>query len=148
MVREWIHEWSDVQGGIVSEIGYGHVKTLKDGTFERAVQRVTEALRAEGFGVLTEIDVKHTLKQKLDVEFRPYVIFGACNPTLARRALEAEPQIGLLLPCNVVVQEVEGGVAVSIADPRGLFRLVGNPALEPVVEEAESRLRRVAEALG
>jgi uncharacterized protein (DUF302 family) len=133
----------------VSGLSYGYERTLENETFDGAVQKVTEALRAEGFGVLTEIDVRQTLKKKLDVDFRRYVIFGACNPTLARRALEAEPQIGLLLPCNVVVQEASGGgVTVSIADPRVMFQLVGNAALEPVVQEAETRLNRVIEALG
>ena len=133
----------------MSELRYGYEKTLENETFDGAVRKVTEALRTEGFGVLTEIDVRQTLKKKLDVDFRRYVIFGACNPTLARRALEVEPQIGLLLPCNVVVQEAPGGgVTVSIADPRIMSQLVENPALEPVVEEAETRLGRVIEALG
>ena len=132
----------------MSELSYGYEKTLDSETFDGAVRKVTEALRTEGFGVLTEIDVRQTLRKKLDVDFRRYVIFGACNPTLARQALEVEPQIGLLLPCNVVVQEApSGGVTVSIADPRVMFQLVGNAALEPVVEEAETRLSRVIEAL-
>jgi uncharacterized protein (DUF302 family) len=98
--------------------------------------------------VLTEIDVKNTLKRKLDVDFRRYIILGACNPRLARQALEAEEHIGLLLPCNVVVQEnPEGRVSVSIADPRAMFRLVDSDALQPIAEEAEARLRRVAQSL-
>jgi uncharacterized protein (DUF302 family) len=98
---------------------YGFERRLADSTFDQAVEKVTAALKSEGFGVLTEIDVKATLRKKLDVDFRRYVILGACNPNLAHRALAAEPQIGLLLPCNVVVQEApEGGVVVSIADPR------------------------------
>ena len=132
----------------MSELSYGYEKTLENETFDGAVRKVTEALGTEGFGVLTEIDVRQTLRKKLDVDFRRYVIFGACNPILARQALEVEPQIGLLLPCNVVVQEAPGGgVTVSIADPRVLFKLVGNAALEAVVEEAETRLSRVIEAL-
>jgi len=133
----------------MSDLTYGYEKTLENETFDGAVRKITEALMTEGFGVLTEIDVRQTLKKKLDVDFRRYVIFGACNPTLAGRALEVEPQIGLLLPCNVVVQEAPGGgTTVSIADPRVMFQLVGNPALEPVVKEAEARLRRVIETLG
>ena len=128
---------------------YGFERTLERTTFDAAVARVTTALQAEGFGVLTEIDVAATLKKKLDVTFRRYVILGACNPTLAHRALQSEPQIGLLLPCNVVVQEAAGDrVTVSIADPRAMFAMVDNPAVAPVAEEADARLRRVMSALG
>jgi uncharacterized protein (DUF302 family) len=127
---------------------YGYGKEIKGITLDEAKSRVSDALAKEGFGILTEIDVKVTLKKKLDVDFRPYVILGACNPTLAHRALGAEPQIGLLLPCNVVIQQEGDGVTVSIADPRAMFSLVRNPELEPVVEEADRRLRRVLDALG
>jgi uncharacterized protein (DUF302 family) len=128
---------------------YGFERKLADTTFDQAVEKVTAALKSEGFGVLTEIDVKATLRRKLDVDFRRYVILGACNPDLAHRALAAEPQIGLLLPCNVVVQEApEGGVVVSIADPRAMFALVDNAAVSPVAAEAEERLRRVIDAAG
>ena len=132
----------------MNEVRYGFERTLGDIGFEAAEARVTAALQAEGFGVLTRIDVKDTLKKKLDVDFRRYVILGACNPPLARRALDAEPQIGLLLPCNVVVQERQGGeVQVSIADPRAMFSLVDNPAVAPVASEVDARLRRVLGAL-
>lgn len=128
---------------------YGFERRLADTTFEQAVEKVTAALKSEGFGVLTEIDVKATLRKKLDVDFRRYVILGACNPKLAHRALAAEPQIGLLLPCNVVVQEApEGAVVVSMADPRAMFAMVDNPAVAPVAAEADERLRRVIDALG
>jgi uncharacterized protein (DUF302 family) len=127
---------------------YGYGKEIKGITLDEAKSQVSDALAKEGFGILTEIDVKATLKKKLDVDFRPYVILGACNPTLAHRALGAEPQIGLLLPCNVVIQQEGDGVTVSIADPRAMFSLVRNPELEPVVEEADRRLRRVLDALG
>jgi uncharacterized protein (DUF302 family) len=128
---------------------YGFESRLADATFDQAVEKVTAALKGEGFGVLTEIDVQATLKKKLDIDFRRYVILGACNPTLAHRALSAEPQIGLLLPCNVVVQEApEGGVVVSIADPRAMFSRVDNTAVSPVAREAEERLRRVLDAVG
>jgi uncharacterized protein (DUF302 family) len=116
--------------------------------FEDAVAKVTAALRAEGFGVLTEIDVQATLKQKLGVDFRRYVILGACNPPLAHRALEAEPHIGLLLPCNLVVQErKEGGSIVSILDPKAMFTLVDQSSMARLAEEVDQRLRRVLAAL-
>jgi len=132
----------------MGELGYGFERTLAGMPFESAVEKVTAVLKQEGFGVLTEIDVKDTLKKKLDVDFRRYVILGACNPNLAHRALGAEPQIGILLPCNVVVQEAQNGsVIVSIADPKTIFSLVDNPALASVVDEAEQRLRRVIDAI-
>lgn len=127
---------------------YGFERTLEGRSFDDAVACVTAALKSEGFGVLTEIDVKETLKKKLDVDFRRYVILGACNPQLAHKALTAESQIGLLLPCNVVVQEAPGGrVVVSIADPKAMFTLVDNPGVAPVAAEADARLRRVLNAL-
>lgn len=116
--------------------------------FDTAVQRVTEALKMEGFGVLTEIDVKATMKKKLDVDFRPYKIFGACNPALAHRALTAAPEVGLLLPCNVTVsQEGEGLVNVSIVDPISMLGVVQHPDLEAVAQEARAKLERVAVSL-
>ena len=116
--------------------------------FEEALTRVTAALKAEGFGVLTEIDVKETLKKKLDVDFRPYKILGACNPPLAYRALSAVPEAGLLLPCNVTVSFAEDNVTdVSIIDPLSMLGLVQHPDLEPIAEEARARLDRVAAAL-
>jgi uncharacterized protein (DUF302 family) len=131
----------------MGKLRYGFEKRLA-GTFDQAVEKVTAALKSEGFGVLTEIDVKDTLKKKLGVNFRRYVILGACNPNLAHQALGLESQIGLLLPCNVVVQEApEGGVTVSIADPKAMFTIVDNPAVAPVAEEADARLRRVMAAL-
>ncbi len=118
-----------------------------NGDFAGAVQKVTAALKAEGFGVLTEIDVQDTLKKKLDVEFRQYKILGACNPPLAYRALSAAPEIGLLLPCNVVVAEAEAGVDISLVDPLGMLGFVGRPEIEPIAHEARARLERVAAAL-
>jgi len=132
----------------MENLSYGFYADI-DTDFETAIVRVPQALMDEGFGVLTEIDVKATLKKKLDVDFRRYLILGACNPPLAKQALEAEPQIGLLLPCNVVIQErSEGGVTVSVADPKAMFRLVDNPKLKPVADEAERRLRRALRAVG
>ena len=116
--------------------------------FDEALTQVTAALKAEGFGVLTEIDVKETLKKKLDVDFRPYKILGACNPPLAYRALSAAPEVGLLLPCNVTVSYVEDQVTeVAIIDPLSMLGIVNHPDLEPVAEEARARLDRVAAAL-
>ncbi len=116
--------------------------------FDEAQAQVTAALKAEGFGVLTEIDVKETLKKKLDVDFRPYKILGACNPPLAYRALSTAPEVGLLLPCNVTVSYVEENVTeVSIIDPLSMLGFVQHPDLEPVAEEARARLDRVAQAL-
>ena len=124
---------------------YGYTVHLRDVSFDEARQRITDALKQQGFGVLTEIDVQATLKAKLDQEFRPYVILGACNPHLAHRALQAELGIGLLLPCNVCVWEEDGGSVVSIARPDAMFELVKNGALQPIVEDADQRLRRALE---
>jgi uncharacterized protein (DUF302 family) len=127
--------------------GYGFGTSL-DLPFEQAVERVTEALKAEGFGVLTTIDVRKTLNDKIGVEFEPYVILGACNPHLAHRALQAEHALGLLLPCNVIVHEHDGRSAVSIVDPARMLGVVGdNAELTAVADEAEARLRRVVAAL-
>ena len=116
--------------------------------YESALACVIEALKAEGFGVLTEIDVKESLKKKLGVDFRPYKILGACNPPLAHRALTIAPEVGLLLPCNVTVSQVEVGVTeVSLVDPLAMLGVVANLELEPVAQEARARLERVAAAL-
>ena len=116
--------------------------------FDDAVTRVTDALKVEGFGVLTTIDVKSTLKQKLDLDFRKYVILGACNPSLASRALAAELEIGLLLPCNVIVYELEPGrTAVSAMAPLPAMGIVGNPTLKDVAAEADAKLRRALSSL-
>lgn len=117
--------------------------------FEAAEQRTRELLKEEGFGVLTEIDVRGTLKEKLGADFRPYRILGACNPHLAHQALNAEAGIGLLLPCNVVIEEDAGGTTrVRFLEPIAALGVVGNPALEPIAKKASERLHRVAEALG
>ena len=116
--------------------------------YDEAVQRVKDALKAEGFGVLTEIDVRKTMREKLGVEKEPYVILGACNPPLAYRALEQEPDIGLLLPCNVVVRAEGVASRVDIADPQAMLGIVGNEQLSAVADEAKQRLQRVIAALG
>lgn len=116
--------------------------------YEQAIERVTAALKAEGFGVLTEIDVRQTLKNKLDVDFQRYVIMGACNPNLAHQALQSELEVGLLLPCNVVVTEHDTGSDVLIGHPMIMMMNVsGNAALEPIAREAHERLQRVRDAL-
>jgi uncharacterized protein (DUF302 family) len=118
-------------------------------SYERAVERATEALKAQGFGVLTTIDVQQTLKQKLDRDFRKYVILGACNPPLADRALHAELEVGLLLPCNVIVYELSPGRSVVAAmAPLAALGIVGeNPELKSVATEADSRLRSALTAV-
>ncbi len=125
---------------------YGLRITL-DVPYEEAVERVTAALKEEGFGILTTIDVKETLKKKLDVDFRKYVILGACNPPLAHQALTAEREIGLLLPCNVIVYEEDGQSVVAAADPIAMMEIVGNEALDAVAQEARQRLERALTAL-
>jgi len=121
-----------------------------DAPFDEALDRVTAALKEQGFGVLTRIDVKETLKAKLDVDFRDYVIFGACNPKLANRALSARPEIGLLLPCNVTLETTDDGVLVRIADPSVMMGMGGfenDPEVVAIAEEAHALLSKVAESL-
>ena len=128
-------------------MSYHFTKTI-DLPFDQAVVRVTEALKREGFGVLTDIDVSATLKSKLGVEFRPYRILGACNPTLANRALELEDKIGTMLPCNVIVQEHgAGNVEVSAVDPAASMQAIQNPALTEVAEDVRGRLQKVVDSL-
>ena len=112
-----------------------------------AEELVAEELKKEGFGVLTEIDVAETLKKKIDVDFRPYKILGACNPTLAHKALELAPDVGLLLPCNVVLQKQDNEIRVSIIDPTKMANVVPTNELEPLMSEAKEKLQRVVDSL-
>jgi len=128
---------------------YG-ISTTVPLSFHQALARTREALASEGFGVLTEIDVTATLRKKLDVEFRPYVILGACNPSLAHRALQAELDIGLLLPCNIVVYATDDPACTMVAalDPVAALSLSGNEAVRPIAEEVRGRLERVVASVG
>jgi uncharacterized protein (DUF302 family) len=123
---------------------YVHLKV----DYETALTRTVDALKVEGFGILTEIDVKETLKKKLGVDYPPYKILGACNPPLAHRALTAAPEVGLLLPCNVTVRQLEDGtIEVAMIDPLMMMGVISNPALKPIADEALARLERVAQSL-
>ena len=126
---------------------YGY-RTLVRETYEEAIPRVTEALKAQGFGVLTEIDVKATLKKKLDVDFRKYIILGACNPSLAHKALSAEVELGIFLPCNVIVYEDDQGqTVVSAMNPQAAMQVVENSALQEVAAAVADKLRKVIQSL-
>jgi len=125
---------------------YGFSKTI-DLPYEQAIEKVTVELKKEGFGVLTSIDVKVTLKQKINVDFKKYTILGACNPPIAHRALQEEEEIGLLLPCNVIVYEKEGKTRVSIFDPMVMTWIMENDQMKPIASEVQERLQRVLKAI-
>lgn len=124
-----------------------YIATTIGGEFDDAITRVTEALKKEGFGVLTDIDVAATLKKKIDVGFRPYRILGACNPRMAHDALSVEDKIGVLLPCNVIVQQTDEGVEVAAVDPAASLGRVGNPALDEAAKTVKAALTRVVESV-
>ncbi len=127
-------------------MSYGISKTTSL-SFEQTIEKVTEELKKEGFGVLTTIDMKETLKKKIDVDIPRYTILGACNPHFANKALQVEKEIGLLLPCNVLVYEQDGSVTVSAFDPIIMDKIVSNPAIQSISEEVQQRLRRVIAAM-
>jgi len=125
---------------------YGFSKTT-DYSFEQAIEKVTEELKKEGFGILTTIDVKDTLKKKIDVDFKKYTILGACNPKLAHNALQVEEELGLLLPCNVIVYEKNDKTVISIFDPRIMTLVIDNPDMKRVAEEVKNKLEKVLAAV-
>lgn len=127
-------------------MSYYIAKTVS-GEFDDVIARLTEALKAEGFGVLTEIDVAATLKKKIDVDFRPYRILGACNPQMAYKALSAEDKIGVMLPCNVIVQQTDKGVEVAAVDPVASMQAVENPGLGDIAGPVKEALARVVNSL-
>jgi uncharacterized protein (DUF302 family) len=135
-----------ISGGSVADITYG-MKGRTPLDLADAEARLREALAAEGFGVLTEIDVAETLRTKLGIERAPYRILGACNPELAARALASEPDVGLLLPCNVIVYEDDSGTVVAALDPAMMVDVTSNPSLEPMAKEARRRLERAVAAV-
>ena len=125
---------------------YGFSKTV-DLSFDQAIQKVTDELKKEGFGVLTTIDVKDTLKKKLNVDFKKYTILGACNPPFAHQSLQIEEELGLLLPCNVIVYEKEGKTNVSVFDPMVMTRIIDNPTMVSVAQQVKEKLQRVLAAV-
>ncbi len=135
-------------GDVSKNTKYGYAREVQM-TYAEAVEKVTETLKEQGFGILTEIDVKATLKKKLDKDFTDYIILGACNPNLALRALSSEIDIGLLLPCNVAVyrRSEDGTTVVSVLDPELMESMTGNPALKPIAEEAREKVVAALEAL-
>ena len=128
-------------------MNYYFSKTLTDKSFDEAIELVADKLKEQGFGILTEIDIKQTMKKKLDVDFRPYKILGACNPPAAFKALSAEDKIGTMLPCNVIVQQLDKGVEVAAVDPMASMQAVNNPDLEAIASEIQGKLRQVIENL-
>jgi len=128
-------------------MSYGFSRTVSL-SYESAIQEVTEELKKEGFDVLTTIDVKETLKKKLNVEFNKYIILGACNPPFAYQALQAEEQIGLLLPCNVIVYEKDGKTVVAAFDPMSMAKVMDNDAMEPIADQVRAKLLRAINAVG
>src|SRR5450756_522931 len=131
---------------VLQAVEYGVGGELTE-SYYTVLPRVLEALKAEGFGVTTEIDVKETMKEKLGVDGRPHVILGACNPKLAHAALAVEADLGLLLPCNVVVYETDAGTRVAVVNAGAMFGMVGNPELAPIADEVQAGLTRVLESL-
>ena len=131
----------------MKDSSYAFGRSLPASAYEEAVARTEAALSAQGFGILTRIDVSKTLKEKIDVDFKPYLILGACNPALAHRALDTDENIGLLLPCNVVVCETDEGAEVYFASPKSMLEIAESAEILPVAEEAERLLRQACDSL-
>jgi len=127
-------------------VEYGFSKTIDLG-FDEAISKVTDELKKEGFGVLTTIDVKDTLKKKINVDFKKYTILGACNPQIAHKALQTEEELGLLLPCNVIVYEKDNKTTVSFFDPMIMTKLINNKKMEPIAKEVKEKLQRVFDGI-
>lgn len=133
---------------MANDVSYGYTRELRGVSVDQAIERVTAALKTEGFGVLTRIDVNETLKAKIGADFRRYVILGACNPHLAFKSLSAELGVGLLLPCNVTVFEGDKGeTVVQVAKPQAMFEIIHKPEMEPLAAEADAKLKRALEAI-
>ncbi|GAB4287932.1 MAG: DUF302 domain-containing protein [Ignavibacteriaceae bacterium] len=128
----------------MTEYGFSRKVNLP---FEATLEKVTDELKKEGFGVLTSIDVKDTMKKKLDIDFKKYTILGACNPPIAHKALSEEEELGLLLPCNIIVYEKEDSTRVSFFDPELMTKIVANEKLKPIASEVKQKLLKVADAL-
>ena len=128
-------------------MNYYYSKKLPGKSFDEIIEKITEALKKEGFGILTEINVRETLKKKLDEDFRPYVILGACNPPYAFRALQAEDKIGTMLPCNVIVQQLDTSIEVAAVSPLASMQAVSNDELKDIAVEIEEKLRSVIDEL-
>ncbi len=126
---------------------YYHSTLINNINFDQAITKVTDALKEEGFGVLTQIDIKETLKEKLDEDFRPYIILGACNPPFAFKALQTEDKIGTMLPCNVIVQQTDTGIEVAAINPIASMQAVDNPELQTIAQEIQNRLVKVVDGL-
>lgn len=127
-------------------MSYYFTKTINT-SMDEALEKVTEALKVEGFGILSEIDVKATFKMKLDVDFRPYKILGACNPPFAKRVLEIDDKIGVMLPCNIILQQRENGVEITSIDPTVAMNLVNNPEITDIANEIKEKLKNVIDSL-
>lgn len=126
---------------------YYHSTVLKNKSFDQAIDLITESLKEEGFGILTEIDIKETMKKKMNVDFRPYKILGACNPPFAYKALLAEDKIGAMLPCNVIVQQLDEGVEIAAVDPVASMQAVGNDSLSEIADEVRNKLKKAVDNL-
>ena len=149
VIIPYLHLWSHlVNPSMITNMDYYHAREFSDRTYSDMLESVPEALKEQGFGVLTEIDVAKVMKQKLDKDLRPYMILGACNPEFAFKALSQENKIGTMLPCNVVVQELENGnVEVAVVDPMGSMQAVENEELAEIAAEVQDKMKQVLDSL-